>query len=214
MDKANLLIYDFDGVICDSVNIKTEAFVKLFEEYDINVKNEIIAYHHRFGGISRLKKIKYIHENLINVPISDFELNQLADKFSSLVKNSIINSKYINGALEFVLKHSTHMDQFICSGTPEDELCEIVEKKDNLVGYFKGVFGSPNSKEFIINQIIDNSKFSKRNVIFFGDAITDYNAAKECDVQFIGIKNENTDFPFDTFLIDDFFDPKLSKFNL
>ena len=39
--------------------------------------------------------------------------------------------------------------------------------------------------------------------------MTDYKAAIECNVPFIGLKNTHTVFPEGTILIDDFYDVKL-----
>jgi beta-phosphoglucomutase-like phosphatase (HAD superfamily) len=39
--KPEIIIYDFDGVIANSVNIKTEAFVELYKNYDIDIQNAI-----------------------------------------------------------------------------------------------------------------------------------------------------------------------------
>ena len=50
------------------------------------------------------------------------------------------------------------------------------------------------------------------DVVFFGDALTDYNAALQCDIPFIGIKNDFTVFPKKTNLINHFEDIKLVSF--
>ena len=43
--KQKILIYDFDGVVCDSVHIKTEAFVELYASYDENIQQAVRTYH-------------------------------------------------------------------------------------------------------------------------------------------------------------------------
>ena len=53
------IIFDFDGVILDSVNIKTEAFYKLFEQYGSKIANQVVDYHIINGGMSRFKKFEY-----------------------------------------------------------------------------------------------------------------------------------------------------------
>ena len=211
MHKDQIIIYDFDGVICDSVDVKTDAFIDLYKDYDFSIQNEIKKYHLMNGGISRYRKIEYFQNYILNKPLSQSEINDLAERFGSIVKNKVISSKYINGAKEFIERHAIDSRQFICSGTPNLEINEIVKKKE-IAGLFDGIFGSPEFKASIIRKILFGKKYSK--CIFFGDALTDYYAAMECSVEFIGIRNKNTNFPNGTNLIKDFKDQKLKIINL
>lgn len=56
-----VIILDFDGVVVESVDIKTEAFRELFQEYE-NV-DDIVQYHLQNNAISRFIKFKYIYES-------------------------------------------------------------------------------------------------------------------------------------------------------
>lgn len=206
--SKKILIFDFDGVICDSVNIKTEAFIELFKEFGKNYKNKITEYHLANGGISRFKKIKYIENEILGNDISDEQLKIKANKFSDLVKEKVINSKYIDGALEFIIKNTSNCKQYICTGTPENEILEILVKK-KINQYFNGIYGSPNSKQDIISNIILNNNIENSKYLFFGDAMTDLTASNDCNIQFCGIKSNHTIFPNDTFVINNFLDPKL-----
>ncbi len=46
MNEIKAIFFDFDGVLADSVEIKTLAFAKLFEQYGKEVVN-IVVEHHR-----------------------------------------------------------------------------------------------------------------------------------------------------------------------
>lgn len=207
MKKQKIIIYDFDGVICDSVDLKTDAFVELYCKYDTEIVEKIKNHHLQNGGISRYEKIKYFQNDILNKPMSQEEINKIADKFSQLVKEKVINSPYINGAFEFIKKQAKDSKQFICTGTPSDEITEIVAKK-GIHLFFDGVYGSPEPKVSIINKILSGQ--DSYECVFFGDTMTDYNAAKECHLKFIGIKNNKTQFPSDTILIVDFNDKYLN----
>ena len=41
MKKQKIIIYDFDGVICDSVDVKTDAFVELYCLYNSDIVEKI-----------------------------------------------------------------------------------------------------------------------------------------------------------------------------
>ena len=79
------IIFDFDGVILDSVNVKTKAFELLYEEYGPEIQKKVVKYHLDNGGISRFEKFKFYHKNFLNKEISENELLLLGSKFSSLV---------------------------------------------------------------------------------------------------------------------------------
>ena len=50
------IIFDFDGVIAESVNVKTEAFASLYEPYGKDVVNKVEQHHLANGGVSRFEK--------------------------------------------------------------------------------------------------------------------------------------------------------------
>ena len=59
------IIFDFDGVILDSVDVKTKAFKQMYSIYGDDVMRKVVDYHLLNGGISRYKKFKYFHENFL-----------------------------------------------------------------------------------------------------------------------------------------------------
>ena len=188
--NKKVLIYDFDGVICDSVNIKTEAFCEIYSSYGKEIVKKVESYHLLHGGISRFEKFKYYHQNFLNKKLNKNDIKDLASKFSRIVLRKVIDSNYILGALDFIKNKSLKYDQYICTGTPQNEI-EIILREKNIQSYFKGVYGSPNSKVKIINQIKSENNYADSEILFFGDANTDYDAAKICKIDFIAINADN-----------------------
>ena len=84
--KQKILIYDFDGVICDSVHIKTEAFVELYASYDIEIQQAVKDHHLKHGGISRFEKFNYFESELLGNTITEKRIEELAQSFTLLVK--------------------------------------------------------------------------------------------------------------------------------
>ena len=60
--KIKIAIFDFDGVICDSNSVKTNAFLELYKDLDQNKLSFVKRYHIHNGGISRYEKIKYFEK--------------------------------------------------------------------------------------------------------------------------------------------------------
>ncbi len=202
MIDPEVIIYDFDGVICDSVNIKTEAFIEIYKKYGPKIQEQVKDYHLSNGGISRFEKFRYFQSILLEQDVSDNELLKLSDQFTELVKERVIAANYINGAYEFIKKNAFRK-QFICTGTPESEIRDISDRK-SITSFFIDQFGSPRKKTEIIEIILSLTGVEKSKCIYFGDAMTDYYAAKLYGIPFVGILNKETVFPEGTRIIRDF----------
>lgn len=186
------IIFDFDGVILDSNKIKSNAFTKLFKDKNKNQENldMIIRYHKDNMGISRNKKIKFYYENILKQKITNKEVDKIASDYSKLVFNKIIKTKFISGSKYFLSKNFKRYLFFVSSGTPENELINICEKR-KIDKYFTGIYGSPDNKEKHIKRIMKKNSLKENEVIFIGDALADYNAAVKNKIFFIGINYIN-----------------------
>ncbi len=199
--KYQAIIFDFDGVIIDSVAVKSQAFAELYRPYGEEIMEKVVTYHLAYGGLSRYKKIRYFHQTYLGREVGDEELQQLGAEFSRLVLDEVLQANYIEGAREFLEEFHTLMDFYVCTGTPENEILEIVDRRD-LKRFFKQVYGSPALKPAIIRRILTENNYPPENVLFVGDATTDYAAAEETGLPFIGIKSPAITFPDGTIVLD------------
>jgi beta-phosphoglucomutase-like phosphatase (HAD superfamily) len=138
------VIFDFDGVILESVDIKTRAFLELFAEYPEH-HAAIRRLHEENGGMSRYEKFRRIHAELLHRPLADDAVMALGDRFGAIVAREILRCPFVAGAESFVRRVSATVPCHIASGTPEAELQEIVAAR-GLAGYFDLVLGSPTPK--------------------------------------------------------------------
>ena len=159
------IIFDFDGVILNSVNLKTKAFYELYSRYGSNVAEEVKNYHIKNGGLSRVKKF---------------------EQFEKLIANKIIKVPFIKGANKFLKSNYKKYNFFISTGTPQKEIDEIIKAK-RLEKYFINTYGSPSTKRSHIVKIIKKSNFKKKEVIFIGDSKNDFDAANKENIRFIGV---------------------------
>jgi len=178
------IIFDFDGVLLESADIKTRAFAKLFEKDHSDKLTSIIAYHMENMGISRYIKFRYIFEKILKMPLTVEEENRLGEEFSAIVINEVLAAPFVPGALEFLQKYYKEYLFFVASGTPEEELDCIIEKRE-LNGYFVEVHGTPRKKADIIADILDRHNLIPLEVLFVGDAESDLIAAQTTRVHFI-----------------------------
>lgn len=190
LDAYSLFIYDFDGVIKQSVQAKTDAFVSMFEEFDSSIKNYVKRYHEDNGGISRYEKFKHYYSFLFNRTLEENELEKLASRFSNAVLNKVIESDYLPGALETINKTSQLGRNIICTGTPETEM-RVILSRLGIDNYFEEIYGSPMSKSTILQEILTRFDISRKEMIYFGDSITDKEAALKYNIDFIGVNYFN-----------------------
>jgi phosphoglycolate phosphatase-like HAD superfamily hydrolase len=81
---------------------------------------------------------------------------------------------------------------FIASGTPHDELVDIVYFK-GISKYFRGIFGTPATKMEIVKDIMKMYSLQINQIVFVGDAESDKIAAESSGVFFIArLTIENT----------------------
>lgn len=194
IDMIKAIVFDFDGVILESNKIKTEAFVTLFSNYPGHLE-KIVKLHLDNAGISRFEKFKIIYRDYIGYEIDDEELIHLGNHFSNLIYDSILSCPFVPGAYEFLKKHFGKYHYYIASGVPEYELRDIIKQR-NIDKYFKGIYGSPETKTQMLIEIISRNNYQYREVIFIGDSEADYLGAREASVPFIGRVPKGSESPF------------------
>ena len=177
------VIFDFDGVILESEDIKTEAFRELFRDHPDEI-DTIIDYHIRNSGISRYVKVRYVYEHILGKELSLEKEKELWERFSRLVLNEVLKAPFVPGAKEFLTSNKGAYTLFIASGTPDTEL-EMTVRERKIKKYFKEIYGSSKKKPDIINGIIKQYDFSVNEIVFVGDAESDRIAAEETGVFFI-----------------------------
>ena len=185
------IIFDFDGVIVDSVDIKTKAFGELFEEEGKDISGKVVEYHLNNTGVSRFDKFRYIYKNMLNRELSDEKFNELCSRFESLVTDNVIKAPFIKGAKEFLEGHSGEYSCFVASATPQKEIEDIILKK-GIGGYFRGIYGAPFKKSDAVKEIISKQRVKPGEVLYAGDAMSDYNAAKGSSVNFVAVADEDS----------------------
>jgi len=181
--------FDFDGVLADSVEVKTEAFAKLYEPYGPEVVAQVIDHHRRHGGMTRTDKFRYYHRDHLGRDLSDEEMAELCQKFSELVVDKVVGAQEIRGAGDFLKKWCSRLSCFVISATPQEEIRQIVRHR-GMMGYFDEVLGAPASKKDNLQKLLNQFHLNPSKCCLFGDAESDYRAAHACGVEFIGIVND------------------------
>lgn len=190
------IIFDFDGVVVESGDIKTQAFANLYRAHGETVMAEVAQYHRLHGGMSRYQKFHYFQQHLLKKPpLTPDEEQQLDRLFSELVVEAVIASETVPGAAELIRKEAARIPLFIASGTPEAELNTIVMRR-GMASYFTAVRGSPTPKQALIADILSSHILSPERVLMIGDALIDYQSARMNGIAFLGRVRPGDDNPF------------------
>ena len=181
---VNAIIFDFDGVVLESLNVKTNAFKKLYEPYGSDISERVVEHHLENGGVSRFDKIKFYHNIFLGEDIDEKKIQKIAQKFSEMVVDEIIKVPFVDGAKQFIEDNYKRYLMFISSATPTNEL-NFICKQRKIAKYFQGIFGSPDSKSKHISSIITNYSLNNREIVFIGDSSSDLDAANTHNLTFI-----------------------------
>ncbi|HAH05425.1 MAG TPA: hypothetical protein DCM05_02690 [Elusimicrobia bacterium] len=177
------VLFDFDGVVLDSNPARTEGFRRLFSGYPESAVEALLRYHEENGGLSRYDKIAHFFKDILKRDIPPGELGRHAERFSSLVKQAVIDSPFIPGAAEyFGRRHPFPL--YLVSGSDQDELREICGRL-GIASSFAGIFGSPTPKTENVARILSSGGYPADRVVLIGDSRNDQEAARANRTRFI-----------------------------
>jgi beta-phosphoglucomutase-like phosphatase (HAD superfamily) len=178
--------FDFDGVLADSVEVKTRAFAQLFAPFGPEVEAKVVDHHRRHSGVTRVDKFRHYYQEFLGRPLDEAGLADLCSRFARLVVDKVVAAPEIFGAEAFLRRWEARLPCFVVSATPEVEIREIVKRR-GWSGYFGEVMGAPRSKRENLEILLGRHQLMPGRCLFFGDADSDYRAAQACGVHFLGI---------------------------
>jgi len=183
------ILFDFDGVILDSMPVRERGFKKIFEGYDSRLVEKLLVYHNKNGGLSRYVKIRYFYEKLLNQAVSDKEINKIAENFSIIMRAELINEKYlVDETVDFIDKNYKNYNFHIVSGSDQKEL-RFLCKEIGIERYFISIYGSPTCKNDLVRNILTKYNYKESETVLVGDSVNDYEACKVNAIDFYGYNN-------------------------
>lgn len=202
--RFNAIVFDFDGVLAESVDVKGDAFVALYADAGPVIQQQVLAWHRAHGGVTRHEKIRYYEQALLGRSATDADVEAKAQRFSALVEQAVVDAAWVDGAREFLKRHAGQIPMFVASATPQEELIRVVEKR-GMTSYFARVLGAPKKKAEHLRNIMDEYGWQPEQLLMVGDAMTDYDAAQSTGTRFLGRAPAGgvSPFPNDTDIVRD-----------
>jgi phosphoglycolate phosphatase-like HAD superfamily hydrolase len=177
------IVFDFDGVLVESVDVKLDAYAALFAQEGAAVCRKVRDFCATRTGLSRFRLIEAIHQEILGRTVSPAQQEQLWQRFGDLVVDAVVAAPEVQGADRFLSEFAHRYRFFIVSGTPERELGVILRRR-GLDRYFDAAFGSPATKEELLGRIME-AGFAPHDLIYVGDSHHDWAAVQTLDIPFI-----------------------------
>lgn len=196
------ILWDFDGVILDSMPIRDYGFREIFKPYPGHLVDELILYHRHNGGLSRFNKIHYFYNDILKVKISENKIQEYANKFSTIMREQLINPQYlIEESVTFIKLNYKYYNFHIVSGSEHNELNFLCNKL-RIMNYFRSIDGSPSLKNDLVKNLMERESYKKEETILIGDSVNDYEAANKNAIEFFGYNNLSLKSINDNYLLD------------
>lgn len=182
MKNYKALIFDFDGTLVISNQLKIDAYYDIFESDDVDhdiIRNILELY----PELNRYDTIRKILEEAN----CKHDLASLSDIYSKLVFDRITKAKNLDHAEELLeCLISKDIKLFLSSNTPLIVLKEIINHR-GWNKYFERIYGFPDKKADTLKQIIGEFKFKPVDCLVIGDGESDHLSALSNNIDFCRI---------------------------
>lgn len=183
LGAAEAIFWDFDGVLKESVDVKTAAYVDLFRPFGEGLSQKVRTHHERHGGISRFEKIPLYMEWAGEVPTEE-AVSEYCERFSELVKQAVIDSPWVPGVPAYLEANFERQYFVLITATPQEEIEEILAQL-GVARFFRAVIGAPTPKAVAIRDVLARRGIAGKRALVVGDAETDQAAALANGVDFV-----------------------------
>ena len=190
IDKS-VILWDFDGVILDSMPTRGYGFKKVLEDYPDNEVEKLLVFHKENGGLSRYVKFRYFFEEVRDDSLSEEKLSRLANSYSEIMRERLCESEnLISEAVNYIKKNQHSFTMHIVSGSDGNELRYLCNQL-NISQYFKTIEGSPTPKIKLIGNLIQKFNYTPKELCLIGDSKNDLEAAEANKIDFFGYNNRS-----------------------
>jgi phosphoglycolate phosphatase len=184
--RPKALLLDFDGVVLDSAELKTQAFAQIYAGAPPETIAAILAYQRRHGGVSRREKFRHFERAFFGRTPTPARIEALADRFAALVHDRVLAAPFLEGAEDLLARAAPAARLFVVSGTPEPELRAICDAR-GLTPRFTAIVGAPTTKPEAFARILADHRLAPADTLAIGDAVTEQDAALARGIPFLGV---------------------------
>lgn len=193
MNNIKVILWDFDGVIMNSNEVRDYGFQEVLKDYPEEQVEKLMKFHQENGGLSRYVKFNYFFNDIRGEEVDQAEINKWAGKFSEIMLKNLKNEALlIQETIQFIEKNHKKYTMHIVSGSDQKELREICADI-GIAKYFNSIHGSPTHKSILVEELLEKHQYDHEACILIGDSINDYDAAIENNIYFLAYNNASLD---------------------
>jgi phosphoglycolate phosphatase-like HAD superfamily hydrolase len=187
LSRYRTFIFDCDGVLLDSNRVKSDAFFAAGLLYGEEAAHRLVKYHRSNGGVSRYKKFEYFLREIVCLTEISNALNELLEIYAHEVRKGLLDCT-MSKALNALGQINGGIRKLVVSGGDQDELRNIFREREIDVIFQCGIFGSPDTKETILERELKNGNI-KLPALFLGDSRYDHEAASRFEIDFLFVSD-------------------------
>lgn len=200
LSDYDLVVFDCDGTLLKSNELKTQALQHSLSHYPEKAVKNFINYHKTHGGISRFTKFQYFFEEIMRIDNYHDEYEDALRVFSSDSMQKLRAAPLMPGILKLLSAlGAAGLPLLVASGAEQEDL-RLTLKELQIEKFFQYIGGSPDSKTQIIKKCMLKMPSTKIRGLFFGDALSDYEAAINLNFKFICVSEDSEWAELDSFL--------------
>lgn len=189
LGSFDVVIFDLDGVILDSGNLKIQCMRETLRDFDTHFVEPFLETFKKKFGQTRQYHFKNFFDNYLK---SEDCFESFYAHYATFYAN-LLKIKYplvdICQYADTIIKMlaDKNLKLYVATGTAEEE-AKLVLKTKGLDAYFDGIFGAPLDKAESIKHIIQTNNVARNKAIMMGDAIHDRDSAFANQIPFVFVE--------------------------
>ena len=182
------IIFDCDGVILNSNQLKTKAYYKAaFPSYGHELASSLTTYLTNNTGKPRGHFIDYFLKNIVPPDISGLGYEELLNAVTLEIYKGLMECE-VSPCLFKLREKTTDIKWLVVSGGVEKELRDVFQNRSLFDLFDGGIYGGPMTKDEILTFLF-NKNHIKSPALFIGDSKYDYEVASRAKLDFLFVSD-------------------------
>ena len=185
VQPIDLIVFDCDGVLLDTMAAKIEAFRTWVPEAHRDLDEAFMQIVMHGFGKSRTVHIERFYRELVQQELHPTFLEAEVQRFADICEPLCATANWRTGSREFVQDCcDAGIPRYVLSGVPQSPLEEMLAAAGGT-DLFNVIIGSPPGKPQSMERILAETNTPAHRAVFIGDANADHQAALHVGAHFV-----------------------------
>ena len=178
------IIFDCDGVILNSNELKTKSYYKaVFPSYGHELASSLTTYLAKNTGKPRGYFFDYFLKNIVPPEISGLGYKELLNAVTLEIHKGLMECE-VSPCLFKLRENTPDIQWLVASGGVEKEIRDVFKNRFLFDLFDGGIYGGPMTKDEILSSLVNNNHI-KFPALFIGDSEFDYEVAIKAKLDFL-----------------------------